>query len=200
MSDEKDLKDKDTHAEHDCQCGGHDDCGDDCGDHCGGGCHDGGCCGDDEYSDCGEACACGDSEEAGEVEQESYEGKYLRALADYHNLLKRTAKEKEEFFQYAITNFLQDILPVYDNLKLSVAGLSEADAKNPWAEGVKHVIKQFKEMLEARGIVEIKTVGEKFDHNTMEALEGSGEIVKKELKAGYTLSGKVIVPAKVIVE
>lgn len=135
-----------------------------------------------------------------EEEIDSFENKYLRALADYQNLMKQTANEKMEFAKYALSDFLQDILPIYDHLKLSMKGLSEEELKNPWAAGVSHVLKQFKTTLEDRGVEEIKTIGEKFDHNTMEALEGSGEIVKKEVMSGYKLNGKVIRHAKVIVE
>jgi molecular chaperone GrpE len=133
-------------------------------------------------------------------EPESWEHKYKRALADYQNLLKQQAKERDEFIKYAVADFLQDILPVYDHLKLSLTGLSEDDDKNPWAVGVRHVLKQFKDILSSRGVTEIKTVGEKFDHNTMEAIDGSGEMVKQEIMPGYQLHGKVIRPAKVIVE
>jgi len=135
-----------------------------------------------------------------EEEAESWEHMHKRALADYQNLLKQTAKEKEEFVKYALTDFLYDILPVYDHLKMSLQGLSEEEANNAWVQGVKYVLKQFKDVLNARGVEEIKTVGEKFDHNTMEALDGSGENVKQEVMPGYKLNGKVIRPAKVIVE
>jgi molecular chaperone GrpE len=135
-----------------------------------------------------------------EEEIDSFENKYLRALADYQNLLKQTANERTEFVKYALSDFLQDILPIYDHLKLSMNGLGEEDMKNPWAQGVAHVLKQFKTVLEDRGVEEIKAVGEKFDHNTMEAIEGSSEIVKKEVMPGYKLNGKVIRHAKVIVE
>lgn len=134
-----------------------------------------------------------------EEEVENSEQKYLRALADYQNLLKQTAKDREDFIKYALSDFLQDILPVYDHLKLSISGLSEEENRNPWAIGVKHVLKQFKDILEARGVTEIKTVGEKFDHNLMEALDGQGETVKQEIMPGYKLNGKVIRHAKVIV-
>jgi molecular chaperone GrpE len=135
-----------------------------------------------------------------EEETETSENKYLRALADYQNLLKQTAKDREDFIKYALVDFLQDILPVYDHLKMSMSGLSEEEVKNPWAIGVKHVLKQFKDILEARGVEEIKTVGEKFDHDLMEALDGQGEKVKQEVMPGYKLNGKVIRHAKVIVE
>jgi molecular chaperone GrpE len=135
-----------------------------------------------------------------EEEAESAEDKYKRALADYQNLVKQTAKEKSEFAKYALTDFLHNVLPIYDHLKLSLQGLSEEEAQNPWAQGVKYVLKQFKEVLAAHGIEEIKTVGEAFDHATMEAVDGTGEQVKQEVMPGYRLNGKLIRAAKVIVE
>jgi len=135
-----------------------------------------------------------------EEEIDSFENKYLRALADYQNLLKQGAKEREEFIKYALSDFLHDILPIYDHLKMSMQGLSEEEAKNPWAQGVSYVLKQFKDVLNSHGVEEIKTVGEQFDHNTMEAIDGLGEKVKQELMPGYKLNGKLIRPAKVVVE
>ncbi len=135
-----------------------------------------------------------------EEAEDTTENKYLRALADYQNLLKQTSKEKIEFVKYALSDFLHNVLPVYDHLKMSMQGLSEEEMKNPWAQGVSHVLKQFKEVLASHGIEEIKTIGEKFDHNLMEAVDGTGEKVKQEIMPGYKLNGKVIRAAKVIVE
>lgn len=135
-----------------------------------------------------------------EEEIDSFENKYLRALADYQNLLKQSGRDKEDFIKYALVDFLHSVLPVYDHLKMSMNGLSEEEIKNPWAQGVSHVLKQFKDVLAHHGIEEIKTQGEAFDHETMEALEGQGDLVKKEVMPGYKLNGKVIRAAKVIVE
>ncbi len=134
-----------------------------------------------------------------EEEIDSWENKYLRALADYQNLIKQNAKDRQELIKYAVNDFLHDLLPVYDHLKMSLVGISEEAAKNPWAQGVMHVLKQFKDVLTVQGIEEIKAVGEKFNHETMEAVDGSGEIVKQEIMTGYKLNGKVIRPAKVVV-
>ncbi len=127
------------------------------------------------------------------------EQKYLRALADYQNLLKQSAKDKTEFVKYAISDFLQDILPVYDHLKISISNLDSQEMKSPWAVGVSYVLKQFKDVLATHGVEEIKAVGEKFDHNFMEASSGEGEVVTQELQTGYKLNGRVIRPSKVVV-
>ncbi len=128
------------------------------------------------------------------------EHKYKRALADYQNLLKRTAAEKQEFARFANEDLIMRILPVYDNLKISLQHADKQAEKNGWAEGVGHVVRQFRDVLQSVGIEEIKTAGQKFDHHTMEAIEGKGDKVKQEVRPGYKLHGRVIVPAKVIVE
>ena len=127
------------------------------------------------------------------------EHKYKRALADYQNLVKQTAKEKQEFVKYANEQLLHEILPVYDNLKLALMHAKETPNNSNIIKGVGYVIKQFKDVLENLGVEEIETVGKKFDHHIMEAVEGKGDKVAKEVKPGYKLNGKVIAPAKVIV-
>ncbi len=132
-------------------------------------------------------------------ESDSFESKYKLALADYQNLLKKTAADKTEFAKYAISDLLEDIIPVYDHLKMSLSSLPAEEENSAWVTGVKYVLKQFTETLSNRGVEEIKTVGEKFDHNTMEALEGEGETVSREIMSGYKLNGRLIRAAKVIV-
>lgn len=144
-------------------------------------------------------------ENSDSIDLTSFEDRYKRALADYQNLLKRTAQEKMEFARFANEQLLNELLPVYDNLKTSMAHANEENL-NSWLEGIKYVIKQFKDALAVNGVEEITTEGEKFDHSTMEALnnedtddESKDDKVAKEIKAGYKLNGKVIVPARVAV-
>jgi molecular chaperone GrpE len=134
------------------------------------------------------------------------ENKYKRALADYQNLLKRSAEEKREFVRFANEGMILDFLPVSENLKLAVNHSSGDQKENSWLEGVKYVIKQFGDIMKDYGVEEIKTVGEKYDHNLMEALENEKTedeekegIVARELSPGYTMNGKVIKAARVIV-
>lgn len=138
-------------------------------------------------------------------ELKEMEHKYKKALADYQNLLKRTAIEKEEYVKYANEQILHEILPVYDNLKLAVAHANGGE-NGAVIEGVRHVLSQFKNILENFGIQEIKTVGEKFDHYTMEAVEKKKTeneekdgTVESELMSGYRLGERVIRAARVAV-
>jgi molecular chaperone GrpE len=132
-------------------------------------------------------------------QEESDKSKYLRALADYQNLLKQSARDKEDFFRFALSDVISDFLPVYDHLKLSVKSLSEDEVKSPWVEGVRHVIKQFSDVLSQHGVEEIRAEGQQFDLETMEAISGEGDMVRSEISTGYKLNGRLIRPAKVIV-
>jgi len=140
--------------------------------------------------------------------QETWEERYKRATADYQNLLKETSTEKSNYYKYALEDFMLEILPVYDNLKMSIKSLNEEQADNPWVEGIKYVIKQFKQILKSQGISQIEALGKPFDPQTMEAVsddnnKDSGDIegiCEKEIKPGYKLYDKVIIPAKVIVK
>lgn len=138
-------------------------------------------------------------------EEKDINSKYKRALADYQNLLKQTAKEKMEFAAYANERMLKEFLPVYDHLKMAVE-YHNGESTDEWLKGVEHVVKQFKDTLEKIGVEEIKVKDKEFDHNLMEAIsseetgdEGLDGKIAKEVKAGYKLNGKVIEPAKVIV-
>jgi len=128
------------------------------------------------------------------------EHKYMTALADFQNLIKRTEQEKQAFVKYANENILNDFIPVYDNLKISLEHVTEKDKENPWVKGIEYVIKMFKDLLEANGVKEIETKGKKFDPKTMEAIEGEGENIAKEISAGYELNGRIIKPARVKLE
>lgn len=134
-----------------------------------------------------------------EIEREEAEQKYLRALADYQNLMRQHAAYKADFVKFALSSFLEEIFPVYDHLKMSVSSLPEEEKNSSWVAGVTYVLKQFKDVLGANGVEEIKTVGENFDYQTMDAIEGTGDKVVKEIVPGYKLNGKLIRPAKVVV-
>ena len=135
-----------------------------------------------------------------ETELKDANDKYLRALAEQQNLIKRQTIEKDEFVKYANQEIITEFLMVYDHLKLSLAHADEKIKGTAWAQGVELTLKQFKDLLAVNGVEEIKTVGEKFNPAEMEAIEGKGEKVAKEIMAGYKLSGKVIRAARVVLE
>jgi molecular chaperone GrpE len=135
-----------------------------------------------------------------EAELKDVNDKYLRALAEMQNFIKRQTKEKEDFMKYANEEVISEFLTVYDHLKLSLVHADEKVKDSAWAKGVEYTVRQFHDLLIVNGVEEIKTVGEKFNPAEMEAVEGSGEKVAKEIMPGYKLNGKVIRAARVVLE
>jgi len=143
-----------------------------------------------------------------EKQCEEYLRGWQRAQADYHNLVKETETKKQDWVKFAGEALLLDLLPIYDNLKLALSHVPETDKKLGWVVGLEHIKNQFKTFLEQNNVEEIKTVGEDFDPELHEAIadesdekkENQGHIINKELKSGYKLNGKVLYPAKVVVE
>jgi molecular chaperone GrpE len=141
-----------------------------------------------------------------EEKVEDYKDLYLRAVADYQNLLKQTLKEKSEFVKYANTGLLEEIIPVFDHLSVALEHAANGSRKGNIEEGLKYVLKQFKDVLKENGVEEIAALGEKFDHNSMDAIEtaetkekGKDGEVARVISKGYALSGKVMRPARVAV-
>lgn len=132
--------------------------------------------------------------------------RYVRSVADLDNHRRRTLREKEELRQFAASRVLEDLLPVIDNL-----GLGLAAAKAPNAElkslvgGITMVVEQFKTSLANHGLKEVNPVGQPFDPNLHEAISQvpSAEVAEGSVvtvvRIGYTLNGRLLRPASVIV-
>lgn len=159
----------------------------------------------DEQASGGDEPLTADSADTWQARAEEFEHKYKLALADYQNLLKQSAKDRRDSIMYANQALVLEILPIYDNLKLSVKHGGDESA-NRWLSGITYVIAQFKKALEEAGVKEIATAGQAFDPLSMEAVETRDTDSKKldgtvaeELKGGYMLNDKVLIPARVAV-
>lgn len=144
-----------------------------------------------------------------------YKAGWQRAVADYQNLKKETEARRAGWAQYSEQMILAEFIPVYDNFKKAwnvepfglaqgVRGAWNTEQEN-WVKGIEYIKKQFGDILKAHEVEEIRVVGETFDptrHESVgeEVAEGKapGEIVR-EVEGGYTMGGKVIKPAKVII-
>lgn len=119
-------------------------------------------------------------------EADDFKDKYLRALADYQNLLRRFAREKEDFVKYSNEGLIVKLLSVLDNLERAKATL-----KNP---GIDLIYNDLWKTLEKEGLekIEIKS-DEKFNPLFMECIEAQdGGSKLEEVRAGYKLKGKLI--------
>ncbi|MFA5048869.1 MAG: nucleotide exchange factor GrpE [Patescibacteria group bacterium] len=144
----------------------------------------------------------GQLEESQKQAEENLAG-WQRARADYSNLQKDHERRQGEIVEFANAAFMAEVLPLYSHFKLALKHIPEAQQKEPWVQGIEQIRKIFLEFLNKYKIEEIKTVGEKFDHNIHEAItyedkDGFDEdVVFEEVQPGYMVEGKVLVPAKV---
>ena len=128
------------------------------------------------------------------TEVENLENLLKRALADYQNLEKRIASEKNDWIRIANKDLLLRLLPGLDSLLLAQTHTQD--------EGVKISIKHFLDTLEQVGVKKISTENTDFDPNLMEAIaskDGPDGKVVEELRAGYTINGQILRPAQVLV-
>jgi len=125
---------------------------------------------------------------------ESLDNSWKRALADYSNLEKRTAEEKENFLTLVKIQIVESFLPFFDNL--------EKIQEHSKDEGLRLTLKDLQKVLKNIGVEEIEAEGKDFDHNFMEAIEvqpGEKNKVLKVIQKGYLLNGNLLRPAKVAV-
>ena len=100
-------------------------------------------------------------------EYEELDDRYKRILAEFENFKKRSSKEREGLYNSILSDIVESILPVVDNLENAV----KVDTQDEeYKKGIELVLKQFKDVLMAKGVEEIKTVGETFDPEFHEAV------------------------------
>ncbi len=138
-----------------------------------------------------------------EFEIADLKGEVLRVKADAENYKKRLRKEKEEFSQYANEKILKELIQIKDNLERALA--AESPTAESMKEGVEMILKQFAALLEKEKVEAIEAAGKPFDPNLHEALcrvetdEHEENTVTEEYSKGYTLNGRILRPAKVVV-
>jgi molecular chaperone GrpE len=132
--------------------------------------------------------------------------RFMRTAADLENLRKRTLREKEELRLYSASRVLEDLLPVMDNLALGLTAAKQPNADlKTLTGGVDMVLTQFKSALGNHGLKEIHPAGLPFDPHQHEALshapspEVKAEHVLNVIRTGYSLNGRLLRPASVIV-
>lgn len=129
---------------------------------------------------------------------EELEDRVKRQMAEFENFRKRSEKEKSAMFETGAKSVVEKILPVVDNFERGLAGLSEEERKQPFAEGMNMVYKQLITELEKLEVKPIEAVGCEFNpelHNAVmqvESEEYESGIIAQELQKGYTYRDSVV--------
>jgi molecular chaperone GrpE len=131
----------------------------------------------------------------------------LRLQAELDNTGRRARRDIENAHKFALDKFAQDLLPVKDSLELGLAAVNneEAEAVVKLREGTELTLKMFSDVMERFGIKELNPEGESFNpelHQAM-SIQESSEVppnsVIAVMQKGYTLNGRLVRPAMVMV-
>lgn len=130
----------------------------------------------------------------------------LRAQADSQNVMRRAEQDVEKARKFALERFCSELLPVVDNLERALeAGSGDDEVLKPIAEGVQLTLKSFQDALKKFNIEVVDPVGEPFDpqlHQAMSMVENPDvepNTVTMVMQKGYTLHGRLVRPAMVMV-
>lgn len=135
-----------------------------------------------------------------QAENAQLKDRLLRTLADFENLRKRTEREKADFFRYAVSGVMKDVLPVLDNFERALEHAEEGD---DFHKGVLMIYKQLYEVLSKHGLKVIDEQGVHFDPNIHEAVirEDDASVpshtVVAVLQKGYFIHDRLLRPAMV---
>ena len=131
---------------------------------------------------------------------------YIRLMAEFDNYRRRTAQEKLEIVSMASTETIKGLLPVLDDCERAIKVLQESNDIAAAKEGTELIYNKLLGYLKSKGLAVIEAMGQPFDTDVHEAVaqfpvqdeEQKGKVFDV-VQTGYTLNGKVIRFAKVVV-
>ena len=129
----------------------------------------------------------------------------LKAIADSENYKKRLTREKEEYCKYAVSSFIEEVIPVIDNLELALEHGRKNEACKDLVQGVEMTLNLFHQVLQKNNLQQVGSEGEDFDPNFHEAMAQQEREDMDEgkvchvMQKGYLLGDRLVRPAKVLV-
>lgn len=143
-----------------------------------------------------------------ELEEKTAKDKddYVRLMAEFDNFRRRTAQEKLDLISSASTETIKGMLPVLDDCERALKVLLESNDSDAAKEGTELIYSKLMSYLKSKGLAVIEAFGQQFDTDMHEAVaqfpvqeeEQKGKVFDV-VQTGYTLNGKVIRFAKVVV-
>lgn len=131
---------------------------------------------------------------------------YIRLMAEFDNFRRRTAQEKLDIVSMASTETIKGLLPVLDDCERALEVLRQSNDSEAAKEGTELIYHKLLAYLQSKGLAIIEAKGQPFDTDVHEAVaqfpvqeEDQKGKVFDVVQTGYTLNGKVIRFAKVVV-
>ena len=144
--------------------------------------------------------------EEAEKEAQTQKELALRTLADMENLRRRTRIDVENAHKFALEKFVNELIPVVDSMEMGIEAASKEEVDiQSIREGMEMTLKQMLDVLQKFNVERINPVGEAFNPELHEAMtmvpnpDAEPNTVMDVIQKGYTLNGRVIRPARVIV-
>ena len=131
---------------------------------------------------------------------------YIRLMAEFDNFRRRTSQEKLELVSVAAMDTIKGLLPVLDDWERAMSVLKDSNDSDAAKEGTELIYHKLLGYLQSKGLAVIEAAGKEFDTDLHEAVaqfpvqdEQMKGKVFDVVQTGYTLNGKVIRFAKVVV-
>ena len=131
---------------------------------------------------------------------------YIRLMAEFDNFRRRTSQEKLELVSVAAMDTIKGLLPVLDDCERAMSVLKDSNDSDAAKEGTELIYHKLLGYLQSKGLAVIEAAGKEFDTDLHEAVaqfpvqdEQMKGKVFDVVQTGYTLNGKVIRFAKVVV-
>ena len=140
------------------------------------------------------------------LDVEEQKQKFIRLYAEFDNFKRRSAKERVELIQTAGRDVIQSMLEVMDDCDRAEKQLQTSEDLQQIKQGIQLVFTKLRNTLQAKGVKEMKSIGEEFNPDIHEAITEipvndpakAGKVVD-EVEKGYTLNDKIIRYSKVVV-
>jgi molecular chaperone GrpE len=130
----------------------------------------------------------------------------LREQAEMQNIRRRAQRDIESAHKYALEKFAGELLSVVDNLERAIDAIdAEDESQKAVAEGLELTLKTFIEVLAKYKVEAVEPEGQPFDADFHQAVstvpnaEVEPNTVINVFQKGYTLNGRLIRPAMVVV-
>ncbi len=145
-----------------------------------------------------------------EAERDDFRDRYLRSEAEIANVRTRAKRDVDDARQFAVQKFARDVVEAADNLRRGLDQLpavqhGEPDIVGKLRDGFEGVERSFLSLLERNGIAKVDPTGKPFDANLHQAMaeqpsadHAPGTVIQA-WTAGWTLNGRLLRPAMVVV-
>ena len=129
----------------------------------------------------------------------------LRAYAEMENVRKRAQRDVEAAHRFAGVRFALDLIEVRDTLELGIGSAGTAPDAARFVEGMQATLRMIDKAFEKAGITVVDPLGQPFNPELHEAMTTQptaehppGQVVAA-IQKGFTLNGRLLRPARVVV-